>query len=466
MSRASNLSAERQTLYRDYRVKLDQLAAWCRERRMEGATDELQEWLPERKPDQWTLFVLSKALDAIPSDESLSSEWRQRWRVLREGQAEELFALARRALAEHQPSLAYELATETVRENPDHKQARRLLGYVKQRDQWRTPFEIRQLGSGKVWNDKFGWLPKSHVDRYEKGQRYYQGHWISAADEAAQRRDVKHGWRVDSAHYVVTTDHSLEEGVQLSRRLEMLYQVWQQVFISFSTDEAELARRFEGRTPRGDVKQHEIVYYRTRAEYNAALRPQQAKIDITLGIYLDQAHTAYFFAGDEQDTGTVYHEATHQLFQETRPAAPDVGWTDNFWIVEGIACYMESLATERGYCTLGGMAAGRMPAARHRLLADHFYVPLNQLVQLGMEGLQRDPNIAKIYSQSAGLADFLMHFQNGRYAQPLVRYLEAIYAGRATARTLSELTASSYETLDRQYRDYMSQDGTPASDRR
>ena len=38
--------------------------------------------------------------------------------------------LARQAIAEHRPSLAVELVTEAVRENPDQKQARRMLGYV------------------------------------------------------------------------------------------------------------------------------------------------------------------------------------------------------------------------------------------------------------------------------------------------------------------------------------------------
>ena len=67
--------------------------------------------------------------------------------------------------------MAIELITEAVRENPDHKQARRLLGYVRYRDAWHTPFEIRQLGANKVYHEKFGWLPKTHVARYEQGQR-------------------------------------------------------------------------------------------------------------------------------------------------------------------------------------------------------------------------------------------------------------------------------------------------------
>ncbi len=362
--------------------------------------------------------------------------WRQRWQKLRDAQAEALYALARRAMSDHQAALAFELATEAVRENPDHKDGRRLLGYVRYQDRWLTPFEARQLGRGRVWHEKFGWLPKAHVERYEQGQRNYQGRWMTADEEAKLRRDLKRGWRVETTHYVVTTNHSLEEGVRLAQQLERLYSVWQQAFVTYVADEAELARRFAGQVPRGTAKQHNVVYFSSRDQYNDALRVSQPKIDITLGIYLEQTSTAYFFAGEEQDPGTRYHEATHQLFHETRPVAPQVGRDENFWIIEGIACYMESLADHDSYVTLGGANAGRMPAARHRLLEDKFYVPLAELVQFGMASLQGDSRLPRIYSQSAGLADFFMHDRQGAYRTALVDYLIAVYTGRATSATL------------------------------
>ena len=56
---------------------------------------------------------------------------------------------------------------------------------------------------------------------------------MPADEEAALRGDMKRGWRVETDHYVVTTNHSLEEGVRLARQLETLYDVWQQVFIPY-----------------------------------------------------------------------------------------------------------------------------------------------------------------------------------------------------------------------------------------
>lgn len=175
-----------------------------------------------------------------------------------------------------------------------------------------------------------------------------------------------------------------------------------------------------------------------------------------MGIYFDKVHKAYFFAGPDQQPGTIYHEATHQLFQETRLVTKEVGRTNNFWIIEAIACYMESLAEhDGGYFTLGGAAAGRLPAARQRVLTDNFYVPLGTLVTYSMEALQRDPNIAKLYSQSAGLATFLMNDDAGRYREAVVGYLEAVYSGRANERTLAEQTGKKYEELDAEYRQFL-----------
>jgi phage host-nuclease inhibitor protein Gam len=454
-ARADSLNAQRTALYARYAAQLAELSDWCQERQVAEAAEQLKAWLPSREADQLTLFVLPSTVAAPAKISTDEPEWRIKWLALRAEQADALVALAKRAAAERHPSLAFELVTEAVRENPEQAEGRRILGYARFRDAWHTAFEIRQLNANKVWHETFGWLPKTYVERYEKGQRYYQGRWVSTDEEARLRSDIARGWRVESEHYVVTTNHSLEEGVRLSRRLEMLFAVWQQVFLPYEAGEADLAKRFAGRAPRHEPKQHNVTYYRTRQEYQDALRATQPQLDMSLGVYFDSTRTAYFFAGADQEPGTLYHEATHQLFHETRKVAPAVAHDQNFWIVEGIACYMESLDEHPGYCTLGGPNAGRMPAARHRLLEDKFYVPLAELVKLNMESLQRDPRIAPLYSQSAGVADFLMHDAEGRYRDALVRYLEAIYTGHDTVPTLADLCGVSYPTLDEQYRAFM-----------
>ena len=88
---------------------------------------------------------------------------------------------------------------------------------------------------------------------------------------------------------------------------------------------------------------------------------------MSLGIYIDTADTVYFFYDAERHDTTLNHEGTHQLFQEVRPGAIKAGLKNNFWIVEAVACYMESLAEHRlladdpygSYFTVGGENEGR-----------------------------------------------------------------------------------------------------------
>jgi hypothetical protein len=483
---AKSLGDDRTALYADYRQKLSALAGWCDERKLTAEAGEVRAWLPVRKRDKTYLYVLdplrrtrasatlttavqntstlaagstntaakntARQKAAAPASEN-QREFRTRWQALRAEQAPKLYELAKRAAAEHEPSLAVELVTEAARESQDFKPAWRFLGYVKYAGAWRTPFEIKQLGEGNVWHDRFGWIPQSYVDRYEQGQRFYRNRWMPAAEEAKKRSNIRDGWQVETAHYLVTTNHSLEEGVALAGQLEQLYAIWQQVFAGYVTSDADLVRRLAKGEPARDrdPEKHKVVYYRSRKEYNQALVEAQPQIAMTLGIYFDGPRTAYFFADEDQEPTTIFHEATHQLFQESRPVTKDVGHKDNFWIIEAVACYMESLEALADYFTHGGPDDGRMPAARHRLLQDNFYCPLAELVSLGKQGLQHHTDIAKLYSESAGLAAFLLD----RHPAATVKYLQSVYAGNADHNTLARLTGRSYGELDAEYRAFM-----------
>ncbi len=96
-----------------------------------------------------------------------------------------------------------------------------------------------------------------------------------------------------------------------------------------------------------------------------------------------------------------------------------------------------------------------MPAARKRVLEDGFYVPLAEMITFNRDSLQHDGRVAKLYSQSAGLANFFMHADGNRYRQPLVDYLIAVYSGKADAETLAKLTGNRYSQLDAEYRKFM-----------
>jgi hypothetical protein len=244
--------------------------------------------------------------------------------------------------------------------------------------------------------------------------------------------------------------------VELAQRLEQFHLLWRTLFASYLLKPGELQRAFAGSPLRTlDPRQHQVFYYRERSQYNDALRLMQPQIEMTLGIYFDTVRKTFFFAGKDQEPGTIYHEAAHQLFQESRPVAKLVGRRQNFWVIEGIACYLESLTPHDGYFTVGGPDRGRMPIAQQHLLHEKYYVPLASLVEMGVTDVQQSAEIAKHYSQSGALCTFLMHASDGRYREPLVQYLDAVYAGRDKPQTLSELTRRRYQDLDQEYRQFL-----------
>jgi len=375
--------------------------------------------------------------------------------------AAEKFSRAREACEAGDIGAALRLATEAVVADPDHADARRVLGYRRIGQHWAGSYAARRLERGETWNPKFGWIKTADLPRYEAGERPFGKRWISAKDDARRHTTIDKGWKIRTDHFRVTTNHSRQEASQLAARLEELYQVWQQLFGQFSLKRAELIKRFDGKESSGyRRKPFEVVYYRTREEYNTALRQQQPRIEMTLGIYFDTTRTTHFFAGEAQDPGTIYHEAIHQFFHESGRSARHVGANSNAWLIEGVACYFESLVEHRDpsgehFFSIGTPGAGRLPAARHRLLVDDFYVPLAELSALGIKDFQQRTDLPRLYSQAAGWVTFLMHSQAGVYRPALVETLQRLYTGRDRGSTLEDLTGRSFAELDREYRRFL-----------
>jgi hypothetical protein len=378
-------------------------------------------------------------------------------------QAVESFAEAKKFSEQGDVGAALRAVARTLMFDPNHADARRVLGYKKHGDQWAGSYSIRQIEDGFVWHPKFGWIAAEDVAQYEAGKRKVGKRWITVEDDARRHATIDDGWRIRTDHFQVTTNHSREAAAELAARLERTYQAWLQLCGAYLITPAELAKRFAGdESSSYRSRPFEVTYYRTREEYNDALIRQQPRIAMTLGIYFDNTRSTHFFAGEDQDPGTITHEAVHQFFQESTRAARNVGGVANAWIIEGIACYFESLTPMQlndkiSAFTAGTPNAGRLPAARQRLLNDNFYVPLAELTQLGTTDLQRRSDIGKLYSQSAGLATFFMHYRGGIYRPALMEYLQLVYAGRDKPTTLEEVTGASFADLDAQYREYLTE---------
>lgn len=376
-------------------------------------------------------------------------------------QAGALFEKSKHACQQGDIGLALQWATRAVHADPNHADARRVLGYRKVGKQWAGSYAARRIERGETWHPKFGWIRPKDLSRWEAGERPNGRRWITAEEDARRHADIDNGWQLRTDHFLVTTNHSLEAAADFATRLEKLYRIWHQMFGGFYLEKDSLLRRYDGEEISGyRSRPFRVNYHRSREQYNSLLVSKQPRIGMSLGIYFDRDRTSHFFAGPDQDAGTIYHEAVHQFFQESTPAARKVAGLSNAWLVEGIACYFESLAEHDDpdagkFYSLGTPSAGRLPAAVHRRLVNDYYVPLEELCALGTSDLQRRNDIARLYSQSAGLATFLVHGKGDTYRPALVRLLKLIYKGRDTADSLEKVTGRTFAELDEEYLEFL-----------
>lgn len=454
------LVAEYESSTTAYRAALEELAVRAEGHGLELLAKHVRGWSPAPSADRARFFLAGEAdapLAAATAASAYAAAFQERFAELRKTRAQALFALARRAAEGKQFSQAVAWTYETLREDPAHADAGRVLGRQLHDGRQMSPFAIAKRRAGQVWHPSFGWLPQDQVARYEAGERYLGGKWVTAAEDARIHATIDRGWTIDTENFRVVTNHSLEEGARLADRLEKMHQVWRQLFARYHTAEAEWTRLFAGGAPREyNRKRYNVVYLRNKEEYVAALVKREPKIELTSGIFMADDDRAYFFADAARSNDPfVFHEVTHQLFSLAKPTALRVGVRGNFWIVEGVACHFESLALHGDYAELGGVDNPRMKAARFRLLQDKFFVPTAEFAAMSLGQMQSNPRIATLYSQAAGMASFLLESDGGRYREAAVDYLQAIYGNKDTATTLAQMTGRSFAELDAEYQAYI-----------
>lgn len=431
-SAADEYAAARTALDDAFAAKLASLAKKADEVGLKDQAAITRAWIIPRYSGRQYLFLPeakdSHAPKTAASD--LEQKWYAKFLEHRAAQAEGLFELAKAESKRERAARAYQLLHEVLRENPDHAEARRILGYRKVAAGWALAGTTSPPAPGRKVHPKYRWPAGKY-------------------------------WRHETPHYSIATSTSPKQANELGQKMEELHALWRQAFFSFWTNQAALEHRIGGGREAlvKEPKKLDVVLFKDREEYIAALQPSEPKIELTTGIYLDKQQTVFLYAGDEQLTATWYHEASHQLFQEIESFPPEPGNKGNFWMVEGLAMYMESLARHQtaagSFWTLGGWESDRLQFARYRGLSNDFLLPLEKLSAMNRADLQASEDIRKIYGQAAGFAHYLMDAQDGLYREATVNVFHSLYAGRDTSGALEKLLGASAAELDRDYLEYL-----------
>ncbi|MGL6227312.1 MAG: DUF1570 domain-containing protein [Thermoguttaceae bacterium] len=455
-----------------YHLQLQQLAERCdRNDLAEEAARTRAQIVPQEtrviRLPVFPLDVQEKKGELSAQSESMT-ELKKYWPYalyrLRTEYAAELFDYAKTAAKENRGTLAIHLCLTALYANPDHAEIRQLLGFTKIKDQWRTSWETQQLKSGYIDHPELGWILQKNRKKMESGKRLIGKNWVSLLEDSQEHQDIRKGWVIESEHYVIRTNHSLEEGVRISRRLEDLYRAWKLLFYRYLVSEEELAFMVLNRKTPQPLPRHEVVVFRNRDEYIRHFSANEPRIAESVGLYEMGTRCCYFFVTDpnrsspelqEDVERTQLHEATHQLFSETRPNVFQAGSNANFWILEGIAMYMESLRIEGNCYVLGGPDDLRFQAAVFRKFESDFYVSWKTVLGMNKRGFQSFKELPALYSQTAGMTYFLMHAAEGRFRDPLVVYLYKIYSNQDQPNSLEMLLGISGKELDVKYQEFL-----------
>ena len=250
-------------------------------------------------------------------------------------------------------------------------------------------------------------------------------------------------YRILTEHYDITASRR-EDGTLAGEQLEHLFCVWKLLSADFIEEPENKSAR-----PR-----HRVILYRDKQEYTDNLWRLEPSIARTNGYYSTPRKTAYFFS---PETKVMLHEGTHQIFVERFFREKPPAFRNNFWVVEGVALFMETLKVEDKNYKVGDIRANRLYAARKYHVEQNYNLPIRKLTAMSATEIQAKPSaeINKVYSQSATLVHWLMFAEEGRYRKSLFELLRQTYLDSAKPETLSELTGLSYDELDSHYMEFL-----------
>lgn len=431
---------------------------------------DLDKSFPKTLPKEYERYVTSMESEKpeIPDGESLTDKQIARLHIvaLRQKYATELYNLSKNAVKNGRGALAMQLAMTALLANPDHAKIRNAFGFYKYKDEWRPAWEVARLKDGFIDHEKYGWIRKKDVEKFEAGQRFVQGKWVPAKNEVELRSTIKNGWDIETENYRIRTNHSLEEGVRLSRKLECLYRVWNMVFYRYRFGDAKLSDMLAGKnSPNASHPKYSVIFYRDEKDMFVNHPDLDPKI-YQGGAYI--APYCVFCASNKSGVDSwnqkrtlevMYHEATHQLFAETSWANSQYGRHQNYWIVEGAAMFMQSLRQE-GTFFIVGEPSNRHHEAEREFLAKDAFLKTRDFTDVSRHAWVTCQNRVLFYRQADNMFKLLFYENDGYYRDRLIAYLQLVYGGKDTQDTFENILGIEPGKFDEGFKEFIKMKNT------
>jgi hypothetical protein len=478
---ARELEAARRSLLAREAAELRSLGDELAKKREMQAAQDVRRSLPRpAAPNGATTFVpLPEVVGPRPKGQN--GAWRARLDEIQTRSAAELSDLAERAARSQPPryGLAIVCLQEVLRRQSDHREARRVLGYIPHEGGWARPFAVHQFREGYVNHPVFGWVKAdwvSHLGRGElpappaRGQKATR--WLSAAEADRLRARWSPPWRFATEHFDIQTNVPLAEAISFGRRLEAFYDLFVTLLADILGENLAVIRRFRDPALAGEppYKPHLVDYFSSKDEYVEFLSQKLGGVDLSQSLgYYDPPKSgrggrapAYFFrdpGGQLPVTATLYHEVSHQLLFETAGPNAYTKNAGNYWVFEGLGTYFETVEPQPdGSLEVGGLVGRRIEEAIKALVDQGRGIPLARFIELDQNDFNREDEVYLHYQQAMALTTFVMQWHEGTYRNGFLDYVRDAYRGRikrATGRSLQDRLGQPYATLDAQFLSFL-----------
>lgn len=310
---------------------------------------------------------------------SANANWLKHFATARRRHALYWVEEAKRLCAAGDEWTAYRQLWRALRENPSNEVAKRVLGSMLQ------ALNVRgKPRNSVVPHGQFGWPAGTYT-------------------------------RFDTANFQIVSRTDAATTIATAQQLERFYVLWTQVFYPFWAPPGVTQARLDGRDTRWQPRREfKVVLCKDRRDYLQTLGVSETNIGVSVGYYNPELRMAFFYS-DPNLNITLHHELTHQLLNEGSQlkGGNRAGVEQAFWMVEGIALYMESLVDYGDHWSIGGWLAPRLQSARYRAIHDGYWPAWDDFNAGTMEKWKADPEITRLYTHAAGLTHFFLdkHFE-------------------------------------------------------
>jgi hypothetical protein len=392
----------------EYLIELENLARKCDELNMPAEAERTRTWWPKTRIDQtWLVFPNAAELSVASSDQDLVSKWLARFESLRRRHALFLLEEIQKSLDNKDEITAYRWVWRAYREDPKNKQ----LTFVLQSFLTATDIDSK-VRLATTAHPKYNWPAKSYH-------------------------------RVQLPHFRIVSNTSAELLENWTQELERIFSVWTQAYPDLWLAPGALKNRLAGKNvPLERKAEMNVVLFRSRDDYLQQLGKSEQFIESSVGYYSPKDTTSFFYVEDNTVAyPTLVHELTHQILQEASLLRGSEPWQteSDFWIVEAIALHAESLWIGKEIATVGGWESPRLQVARYRMLREDYWLDWESLRSHSAESWKQQEQLARAYTQAAGLAHLWLDQADPAKREAFFRYLTSVYRNKPNPKLLHDI---------------------------